>query len=258
MNELESRTTRPETSVRLIVRLIVDILGFIAVAAVLLALCAALAALADGLARGFGGLGADIAAIRDMRLTAPRSLRMLFGVLIGALFYVVVIVAIATVARLRRGRAWRDYVAWRPFRLDWVYALVALAGVAWGVGIGAVIERLNPASKDWVALPHEPVGIAVGFVLVVLLGPLCEELFFRGWLFSALRPKFGRVATILVTGALFAVAHWESTHLYALAVFPIGLLLGYVRERADSARASFAFHGAYNFAGWFLATFTTP
>ena len=51
---------------------------------------------------------------------------------------------------------------------------------------------------------------------------------------------------ILVSAILFALAHWESTHLYALAVFPVGLALGYVRQRADSIAASITLHSLYN------------
>ena len=83
-------------------------------------------------------------------------------------------------------------------------------------------------------------------MLAVLLGPLAEEVLFRGWMYTSLRAGFGVPVAVLVTSVLFALAHWESTHLYALAVFPVGLALAFVRERTGGIAGSFVFHACYN------------
>ena len=87
---------------------------------------------------------------------------------------------------------------------------------------------------------------------MVILAPLSEELLFRGWLYTALRWRFGFSAAFWATSLLFAVAHWDSTHLYALAILPIGLVLGYVRERTGSTKATTLFHMIYNSSGFAL------
>jgi membrane protease YdiL (CAAX protease family) len=244
-----------EPSWRLIARLLVDAFGIIAMAVAILILFGAIAAVGDAAIRGVAGFMANIATIQAFPGDFDRETVIAISFAIGSLLYIGVVLAMLALARLRRGAAWRDYIAWRPFSLDRTYLLLAVAGVVWGVGVGSIIEAIHPDSKEWFIFPKGVAGTLVSFVLVVFLGPLCEEFLFRGWFYTAIRPKFGFVATLLVSATAFAAAHWEKTHLYAAAVFPVGLLLGYARERSGSTRATFAFHGFYNFAGWILAAF---
>jgi membrane protease YdiL (CAAX protease family) len=246
---------RLEPTWRLAVRLIVDAIGIVGLAAGMLLTLAALVAAADAALRGVDTFLSDVASIRAFPGDIDRETIILGSFAIGSLLYVAIIAAILTVSRLRRGVDWRDYIAWRPFQFERIYVGLAIAGVVWGVGVGSIIEAFHPASKEWFIFPRGVAGAIVSFILVVILGPLCEEFLFRGWFYTALRPKLGFPATLAVTAIAFALAHWESTHLYALAVFPVGLLLGYARERGGSTKATFAFHGFYNFAGWILAAF---
>lgn len=242
-----------ETLWRLALRLIVDAFGVAALTAAIMVLLFALIVLGDFALRGLDQLVADAATARGFPAGFSRDDLTLFGFALGSLLYASIVLAFFALARVRRRDRWRDYIAWTPFRPLRIYWLLAAAGVIWGAGAGSLIEALEPAAKDWVVLPKGPAGIAVSFTLVVVLGPLCEELLFRGWLFTALRPWLGRIATILATAVIFAIAHWEKTHLYALAVFPVGLLLGYARERGGGIKPTVAFHGIYNLAGWILA-----
>ena len=88
--------------------------------------------------------------------------------------------------------------------------------------------------------------------LAVLIAPVTEELLFRGWIYTGLRFHWGLWPALLTTSALFACAHYENTHLYALAVFPIGLALGVIRERTGSVKASILFHALNNFVAFGL------
>ena len=249
-----------ESTPRLMARLLVDMAGFIAFAAIILALVAAIAAVGDAAWRGFDGLKADLMVLANPGVAVARLSQqsiILMGFVVGSIIYAAIVAAVFLVARLRGGRAWRDYIAWRGFAPDRSYWLVALMGVVWGVGVGSLIEFLYPESKSWVTFPKGLIGGLVSFGLVVGLGPLCEDALFRGWLYTRLRPRLGFLATLAITAILFALAHWEKSHLYAAAVFPVGVLLGYVRERSGSMKATFAFHGFYNLAGWILAMFAS-
>ena len=86
--------------------------------------------------------------IRGFPGDLPRETVVLVGFGLGTLLYIAVILAILTLARLRRGARWRDYVAWRPFRPDWVYVALAIAGIVWGVGVGSVIEALHGLDQN--------------------------------------------------------------------------------------------------------------
>ena len=130
-----------------------------------------------------------------------------------------------------------------------IYWGLVLASILYQLGASLVVAYVYPPAKDWVSIPDSSSGLAIAFLMIVVLAPLAEELLFRGWLYTALRWRFGFGAALWTTAILFAVAHWESTHLYALAILPMGLVLGYVRERTGSARASTLFHMLYNFFG---------
>ena len=60
------------------------------------------------------------------------------------------------------------------------------------------------------------------------------------------------MASVTISALLFALAHYERTHLYALAVLPVGLILGAARERAGTFWATASLHALYNFSGWLL------
>ena len=92
--------------------------------------------------------------------------------------------------------------------------------------------------------PVEVVALTV--LLAVVMAPLAEELFFRGWLYTSLRARFSFVTALTVTSVLFGLAHFEKTGIYALAVMPVGFVLGFVRERTGSVVATIAIHAIYN------------
>ena len=79
-----------------------------------------------------------------------------------------------------------------------------------------------------------------------MLAPFTEELLFRGWIYTSLRFSFGLWPAVLASAAVFGFAHYEDTHLYALAVFPVGIALALIRERTGSVKASMLFHAFNN------------
>ncbi len=89
-------------------------------------------------------------------------------------------------------------------------------------------------------------AIAV-IVLVTVIAPLGEELFFRGFFFGALRNWHGPVLAALITGALFGGIHAGSSpvgYLVPLAFFGIGLCLLY--ELTGSLYPPIALHALNN------------
>lgn len=76
----------------------------------------------------------------------------------------------------------------------------------------------------------------------MLLTPLCEELFFRGYLLQVLAP-YGRRAAVIATALVFAFAH-VGRGLLPFAL--LGVLLGALTLRTGSLLAPLLVHGAYN------------
>ena len=83
------------------------------------------------------------------------------------------------------------------------------------------------------------------FVLCIcFIGPIVEELFFRGFLYPALRKKVGAVLSILLSAALFSLLHM--TFVGFLSIFFLGILLAYVYERSGSLLPSITIHIIHN------------
>ncbi len=232
--------------------LIVSLFGICMIAAAVLALGLGLVALEDWLLFDGSHLHTVINLVANLAHGMRMEDALIVGLTLGSAVYVAGIIGIWAMARLRAGKAWALLLGWTPFKTDRVYWGLLLASMVYGPLASLLMQYLNPDLKLSLTLPEHPLAIAAGVCLVVVLAPLAEELLFRGWIYTALRWRFGFSVALWATAILFGIAHWESTHLYALAILPMGLVLGYVRERTGSTRATTLFHMIYNFSGLVL------
>jgi membrane protease YdiL (CAAX protease family) len=228
---------------------------------------ALLALLAYGLRFGFGHLGEVLSVLAAGGVKGDTNALDLIGADLQAspqapfvasiILYAGLSFAILTLARWKGGAAWRDMIGWHPWspatasRSYWWIVAIALA---YGIAANILIAHLYPPSKDWFNVPKDHLSSAIVlFALAAVFAPIAEELLFRGWIFTSLRAQFGLFVSLLITSGIFASLHYEKTHIYALAVFPIGLCLGLMRERAGSLKASISFHAFYNALAFCLA-----
>ena len=101
----------------------------------------------------------------------------------------------------------------------------------------------RPAQADTGSV--HTVGALVVILLLIAVGsPLFEELFFRGLLLRTLMKRVGPPLAIVITGLLFALAHFEAVQFAGLAVF--GIVLGVLAWRTQRLAASIAAHMAFN------------
>ena len=136
--------------------------------------------------------------------------------------------------------------------LDWsqsrdFWALQLFSTLIYPLLAGFILRSVfGVTSVERIGLPSSPVLLFLAFLVIVVIGPLGEEIFFRGWLYTLLRSRFSFITVWLFTSALFSVAHFDGTGVAAVFLFPISLVLGYVRERYGSIKASALFHCIYN------------
>lgn len=131
--------------------------------------------------------------------------------------------------------------------------------VLWGVAVYVMFIVLAAVWAELVELPQDQevldelgvedsdLALVGGLVLVVLLAPLVEEFFFRGFFFRALRNWRGFWPAALLTGAVFGAIHWESTApgvIVPLMIFGFGLCLLY--EKTGSLYPCIALHAINN------------
>lgn len=85
------------------------------------------------------------------------------------------------------------------------------------------------------------------FLVGAVLAPLVEEIFFRGFLFQGLRAKYGWVSGMLISSAIFAIAHLDPASL--IPTFILGSLLAYLYHRSNSVWPGVILHMAVNTFG---------
>lgn len=81
-------------------------------------------------------------------------------------------------------------------------------------------------------------------LFAAIFGPIAEEIFFRGFMYTAVRKKLGVLPAILVTSALFSFLH---THIVGfLPILALGMLLAYLYEKTGSLVPSIMVHVMHN------------
>ena len=85
------------------------------------------------------------------------------------------------------------------------------------------------------------------FFVGAVLAPFVEEIFFRGFLFQGFRAKYGWVSGMLLSSAIFAVAHLDPVSL--IPTYILGNLLAYLYHRSNSVWPGVILHVLVNTFG---------
>lgn len=85
------------------------------------------------------------------------------------------------------------------------------------------------------------------FFYAVILGPICEELIFRGVTLHLVRRVFPFWAANLMQAVLFGIFHMN--WIQGIYAFVLGLVLGFICEKGGSIYHSMFFHILFNFWG---------
>ena len=164
-------------------------------------------------------------------------------------FYALLTGVLAAMFRLQYDRPlWRS-LGWMPHRVSTSWVVIAGVAAAFAVaGIGVLIKvpvTENPMTK----LLKDRAAVIPLAVFGVTIGPLCEELFFRGFVQPLLVRTLGAVAGIVVTNVPFGILHyWEygRSWRHVVVITLAGAAFGFMRHVTGSTRASALMHGAYN------------
>ena len=98
-------------------------------------------------------------------------------------------------------------------------------------------------------LLEEPIVLAMLAVFGVLIAPLLEEMFFRGFLYPVFERSLGTAFAVFATSALFSLVHgmqygWRWQNL--LMLLGVGAVFGILRARTASILPSTFLHAGYN------------
>ena len=187
-------------------------------------------------------------------ILAPHTAATPTVIVIGTVVPTVVAACVTLLVTKLRGNGPRIDLRWSLRRDD------VRAGMKWGfIGLvcttfaafvwTSVVGEANAQSAIGALVDNQrmPVGPAIAlFVFVWLIGPVCEELIYRGLLWGALeRLKWGRWAVFGLTTVIFAVSHLEPLRTSLLLV--IGIPIGLARLFTGRLGASIVAHQVNNF-----------
>jgi membrane protease YdiL (CAAX protease family) len=156
------------------------------------------------------------------------------------------LVSIFSLGRLRN--LGLEFVAWERISFR-----AAARCVLWGISTATGAVLLSKLS-------HQPIGLRLDWnkaVLIVLLGPVLEEIVCRGYLLTLLLYfakrtawPFAHLAAVTAAALIFAAAHIGNagiTWLQLCCIATTGCLYGTLRLNYRSTAAAVLAHSTYNF-----------
>lgn len=167
-----------------------------------------------------------------------------------AIWYFLAFGALAILFRIRYQEPFWRSLSWRPISLANAAGAI-LAGPALIVGLSLVAAALRTPD---VPTPFEqmlgsPASIVLLGILAVILGPVCEELAFRGFLMPLLIRSLGAAGGIVLTGVLFGSAHgyeYQWSWQYMLLISLVGCAFGWAKYKTQSTTTSALMHVTFN------------
>jgi len=150
---------------------------------------------------------------------------------------------------------------WQAIRWNWPEGGLRFLGL--GVLTVAVdlLSRYLPMPKT---TPFDeffarPTDAYLMVVFAVSLGPLFEELLFRGFLYPVLARRLGVAWGVILTALPFGLMHYMQYRSWSavLLIFIVGVVLTVVRAVTNSVAASFLVHVGYNGTLMLLAATAT-
>lgn len=187
--------------------------------------------------------------VRAARILVPISMPVQL-LLVQSVWYFLAFGALAVLFRIRYDRPF-----WRSLGWCWI-AFTAVSGavlagpvLALGVGLlGSVLRTPNIELPFEQMLSSRATVILLGLV-VVILGPVAEEIAFRGFLMPLLIRSLGAAAGIVLTGVIFGSIHgyeYQWSWQYMVLISLVGCALGWAKYKTQSTVTSACIHATFN------------
>lgn len=167
-------------------------------------------------------------------------------------FYLTILAAMVSLAN-KRGATIEDFGV-RRFALPRAigYSLGALVAVNGLTAVYAVVATnagfANTAKTEAQMLRwfgDGPSGFFLAVLVAVIVAPMVEEAFFRGFIYGALRERVGVSGAIVASALIFALYH--ANLWLIIPVMFLGMALAWLFETQESLGPPILFHALYNF-----------
>ncbi|MFH1075647.1 MAG: CPBP family intramembrane glutamic endopeptidase [Pseudomonadota bacterium] len=112
--------------------------------------------------------------------------------------------------------------------------------------------KQNPISFIHAKVPHEHVAAALFFIVAGFIGPVAEEMLFRGFLYRFLR-QWGVFAALAGSTFFFALAHVSNSDIPFIQIAG-GIVFGLAQEKTNNLITPITIHALGNLAIFSLST----
>lgn len=115
--------------------------------------------------------------------------------------------------------------------------------------VGGILQNFLPAAKpqpfaELIINARQPNDLIIPLIIGVVLAPVTEELCFRGFLFPALKERYGTFAGISGSSILFGLMHLDLLRFLPLMVGGMGL--AYFYNRTGNILVPITAHATWN------------
>ena len=130
-----------------------------------------------------------------------------------------------------------------PSALGWMFAVLGTYYVG-AIAFSAIV--LKPEQEDIgkeLGVCNPGIGIAIFAVMaIVVLAPIAEEIFFRGFFFAGLRKRWSLWPSALLSGAIFGLVHAPTGPTAAIPLAGLGVGLAWLYNKTGSIYPSMLAH----------------
>lgn len=126
-----------------------------------------------------------------------------------------------------------------------IIPVVAIIGAIWTALLQAL--KLDVSDQEIVEIlkkASSPELIIVVIFTSVILAPVIEEIFFRGFIYRVIKKHTGVISATLITGFLFGMAHGALASIVPLSIF--GMFVCYIYERSGKLWVPMIAHAIFN------------
>jgi len=146
--------------------------------------------------------------------------------------------------KLRKNISVKDYIGFRePLKREWVKWLLILAAFLFLSDAVSLLLHQPIAPPFMVDTYKTASSLPTLLFAIIVVGPIFEEIFFRGFLFQGIRySRLGPIGAIGITSSFWAVIHLQYDVYGITTLFALGLLFGIARHKTDSIHLLMVMH----------------
>jgi len=165
------------------------------------------------------------------------------------LLYAFLLGVLAVMFRRYYGRPFWHSLRWDPPNRSLSFVCGLGIAMAFFVVCASVLIRTPEVESPMSKLLADPTSAILLALLGVTIGPVCEEIVFRGFLQPLLVRSVGAAGGILLAAVPFGLLHLQEygySWRHALLITLAGASFGWMRYRTGSTKAAALMHASYN------------